>query len=400
MRNKGWRAGRLLPVVILIIAAIPDLFADGPIVSGFLDSKAIFSAGAGTAPDFSYGIEEYANLRMQTRVGDRAIFYGSFNLIAASGSSTEAAKPVQETSGNLLQSASSSYIAGENYVAAMELERLYVRLNGEYLDIDAGLMRLAFGYGQIFAPSDFLNPRNPLFPDARPRGILGSAFSFYPTDTLKLLTFASAPKNPFNSGGDGSLFGISGDHHWDKASLQLLYSFETPRTGSVYGIHRGGFSLKADLELGFVADMLYTYNHEISPGIDGLSVSIGFDYSFFKGDVYVIAEYLYSGSASATTASSENIFGFSKQNYLYGMALYRFNDYTNLSLACIAGLDDISFSPILGLEHELFQGMTLTVQGQIPLDWKTFTNSGEQGELGSEHTGQKFSLTVKIRLRF
>ncbi|MDR3337863.1 MAG: hypothetical protein LBT16_11750 [Treponema sp.] len=176
-------------------------------------------------PDFSYGVEEYANLRMQTRIGKQAVFYGAFNLITASGSSAESAKPVVDANGNVLQPSYTSYIAGENYGAAMELERLYVRLNGEHIDADMGLMRLAFGYGQAFGLSDFLNPRNPLFPDARPRGILDAAFSAYPVDTMKLLTFATAPKDPFNSGGEGSLFGISGEQHWDKASLQLLTAY-------------------------------------------------------------------------------------------------------------------------------------------------------------------------------
>jgi hypothetical protein len=144
-----------------------------------------------------------------------------------------------------------------------------------------------------------------------------------------------------------------------------------------------------------VADVLYTYNHEANPGIDGLSASAGFDYSFFKGDVYVFAEYLYSGSVSATAASGENPFGFLKQHYLYGMASYRFNDYTNASLACLFGMDDSSFSPIVRVEHELFQGMTLTVQGQIPLDQDTFTNNEKQGELGPVSSGSHFLLASR-----
>jgi hypothetical protein len=390
---------RFLAVFFIGIGTV--LSAQDLRVSGLLDSKLSAAVGAGSSSGFSYGIEEYANLRLQTRVGQQAVFYGAFNLIAASGNSAAAAKPVPDAGGTvLLQSAYSPYLAGENYAAATELERLYVRLNGEYIDADMGLMRLAFGYGQVFGPSDFLNPRNPLFPDARPRGILGAAFAAYPADAMKLLAFAAAPKDPFNAGGEGSLFGISGEQHGDRASLQLLYAFETPRPGSSFGLHRVGFSLKADMELGVVADVLYTYNHEANPGIDGLSASAGFDYSFFKGNLYVLAEYLYSGSASATAAGGGNLFGFSNRNYLYGMALYRFNDYTNASLACVFGMDDSSFSPVLSFEHELFQGMTLTIQGRMPRDRDTFMDDGEQGELGPKNTGQRFSLTAQLRLRF
>jgi hypothetical protein len=372
---------------------LPGSFAEGPVFSGLLDSKVSFSAGAGNragdGSDFSYGIEEYANLRVQTKIRDRAAFYGSFNLLALSGTFAKTA----DTLGLM-------NVIGENYAAVMELERLYFRLNGDRLDLDAGLMRLGFGYGQVFAPSDFLNPRNPLFPDARPRGILGVNASAYPVDTAKFTAFAVAGKDPLNTEGGGVLFGLSGENHWDRVSLQFLYSFETPQTGPSYGIHRGGLSLKADVEVGIVADMLYTINPEAASGWDGVSVSAGFDYNFFKGDLYVLAEYLYSGSTSSTAASGNNVAGFAKRNYLYAMARYNFSDYTNASLGCIMGMDDVSFAPILSIEHDLFQGMTLMMQCQIPLDRDMFTNNGKQGEFGPIRSGSHFLTDVKVRLRF
>jgi hypothetical protein len=369
---------------------VAPLFADGPVISGFLDTKLTGALGSAAAPEFFYGVEEYANLRLQSRVGERGVFYGAFNIVAAAGSS-----------------AAAGYTTGLNYAAAMEPERLYFRLRGEALDLDAGLMRLAFGYGQVFGPSDFLNPRNPLFPDARPRGILAAALSVYPLDTMKLLTFAAAPRNPLDLDGEGAFFGLSGDQHWDQASLQILYAYEAPRTevnpgsstGSKYGIHRMGLSLKADLELGLAADALYTYNPEAATELEGLSASAGFDYSFFQGDLYVLAEYLYNGAASATAQSAENPMGFSNQHYVYLMARYRFGDYTNLSLGCLAGLEDVSFSPVLGFSHELFQGLSLNVQGQVPLDRNTFSE-GEPGELGPEKSRVHLLLTLSARLRF
>jgi hypothetical protein len=375
--------------VIYLALALPVAFAEGPVFSGLLDSKVSFSAGTGNSPDFSYGIEEYANLRLQTKIRDRATFYGSFNLIALSGTFAKAADTLGLVN-----------VTGENYAATLELERLYFRLNGERIDVDVGLMRLGFGYGQIFAPSDFLNPRNPLFPDVRPRGILGVNTSVYPFDTAKLTAFATAGKDPLNTEGGGVLFGLSGENHWDRASLQFLYSLETPQTGSCYGIHRGGLSFKADAEIGIVADMLYTINPEEVIDWNGLSASAGFDYNFFKGDLYVLAEYLYSGSASSTVVSENNLAGFAKQNYLYAMTRYNFSDYTNASLGCIMGLDDVSFSPMLSIEHDLFQGMTLTAQCQIPLDRDMFINNGKQGEFGPVHSGSHFLANVKVRLRF
>jgi hypothetical protein len=383
---------------MILFSSGTELLAEGFTLSGILDSKVSFQGGTGDAASFLFGWEEYANLRLQTKIGDRADFYGAFNLIAAAGSSALAAGGFAGAA--LSPFAASAFITGDNYVAAMELERLYMRIKGEYLDVDTGLMRLGFGFGQVFSPSDFLNPRNPLFPDARPRAVLGAAASIYPEDTIKLLAFAAVPKDPFNASGKGFLTGISGDKHWDRASVQVLYSFESPQDTSEYGIHRTGLSLKADMELGVTVDLLYRYNHEVRTGIDGLSVSTGVDYSFSGGNFYVLAEYLYNGALSSTAQSTENQTGFSNRNYLCGTVLYRFSDYTQINLTVLFGLDDISFSPSITLDHDLFQGITLSLTGQVPLDRDVFTGNGLRGELGPQMTGANGLVTAKVRLRF
>jgi hypothetical protein len=400
---------KLFGLTVLLAALVSQgIAALDMTVSGLLDSKATAIAGAGEAEDFSYGIEEYANIRLQSKIRDSAVFYGAFNLVAASGVS---ALPLLSPAGLALGA------GGENYAAARELERLYFRVNGEYTDFDAGLMRLAFGYGQVFGPSDFLNPRNPLFPDARPRGILGAALSVYPADDFKLQGFASAPKDPFNSNGKGILAGLMLENHWSKASLQGFYSYEAPRnsisaqdeTGAdmivraetPLGLHRFSLSAKADLELGFASDIIYTLNPDDPYAIEGLSASAGFDYSFFDGYFYVLAEYLYNGDNSVTANNLiDNIYGFSNHHYLYGLIRYSFNDYTSVSASAMAGLSDLSFMPILTVEHELFQGCALTVNGQIPLDRDLFGDEGNQGEFGPVNSGAQFILTAKVRLRF
>ncbi|MDR3147971.1 MAG: hypothetical protein LBU00_06315 [Treponema sp.] len=372
--------------------------------SGLLDSTVSFAGDPGGGQPFAYDWEEYANLRMRTPVGDRADFYGAVNLIAAAGSSavnaaalgvTNAAvgpTPSAFTAGKNYAAGAAvgagTFMLGENYAAAMELERLYFRLRGEALDADVGLMRLGFGYGQAFSPSDFLNPKNPLFPDARPRAVLGAAISAYPQDTLKILAFTVTPKNPLNSGGGGFITGTSADMHGDRASVQLLYAYETPREGSPAGIHRSGLSLKADLtraRLGFAVDLLYTYNPESRAGIGGLAADAGFDYSFGDGRFYVLTEYLYSSSASATTQSAENALGLSARHNLCGTILYHINDYTQVNLTCLFGLENGSVTPVLTLDHDLFQGVTLTLSGQASLDKEEFNG---------------VSTVAKVRLRF
>jgi len=372
-------------------------------VSGLLDSTVSMNAGAGDAPAFSCGIEEYANLRIQARLRDKAVFYGAFNIIAASGAYTPGLAALGFNS------------SGENYIAGIELERLYFRLNGEHTDFDAGLMRLPFGYGQVWGSSDFLNPKNPLKPDARPRAVLGAGLSWYPVDELKLLAWSAAPRNPLTQDSDGWLVGISMDQHWQKASLQALYSYEMPKIGSEYGIHRAGLSVKADLEVGLVMDALYSYNHEAGTEWDGLSLGLGADYSFFGGDLIVLAEYLYNGAASSTSKKGGG--NFFNEHYLYTGFTWVFNSFTNMNIALISGIGDVSFTPLISINYDLFQGATLTFSAQVPLDRDLFHKDGNLGELGPirpdylqpkspetgellGHFGSYFSCTVRLRLRF
>jgi hypothetical protein len=391
MKRRAWNLGVFLGTVLLSLGTALPVLAEGFTLSGILDNKVNFQSGIGDAAPFLFGWEAYANLRMQQKIGDRADFFGAFNFIAAAGSSVPAVTSPFPAS---------VFSAGDNYAAAMELERLYLRLKSEYIDLDTGLMRLGFGYGRIFSPSDFLNPRNPLFPDARPRAVLGAAVSAYPEDTIKLLAFTAAPHNPFNADGKGFLFGISGEKHGDWASIQALYSFESPQETSAYGVHRAGLSFKADVEVGVTLDLLYRYNREAYTGPEGLSLSTGVDYSFFDGAFSMLFEYLYTGAASSTAKNDENPAGFSNRNYLCGTFLYRFTDYTQLNLTLLFGLDDVSFSPVLTLDHDLFQGVTLSLSGRFPLDRDAVTGNGLRGELGPRMTGAVSLVTAKIRLRF
>jgi hypothetical protein len=386
---------RNIALFLLAFLAINGLiFSAGPELSGVVDTTINYTAGAGDVPPHSFGLEEYANLRLRVRAGEKAVFYGAFNLIAVSGNYLERAAMLESANQNP-SFVSSPFIYGENYVAGMELERLYLRINGDYVDTEAGLLRINFGFSQVWGSSDFLNPRNPLFPNARPRGVLGADASFYPVDSLKLMLFAAAPKAPMQSGGGGFLPGFSLDQHWDRASVQALYAFETP--GPESGTHRFGLSLKADLELGFVADALYTLKADKAEGIEGLSLGAGFDYSFLGGDLYVLAEYLFNGDSSATALG----FGGAWMNhhYLYGTALYRFSDYCSLALSTVFCFDDLSFSPFAALNYELFQGFSLNLTARLLLDQDSLFG-GKTGELGPVKSGAKFIVDAGARLRF
>jgi hypothetical protein len=63
---------------------------------------------------------------------------------------------------------------------------------------------------------------------------------------------------------------------------------------------------------------------------------------------------------------------------------------------------DLSFTPVLTAEHELFQGFTLSLNCQIPLDRSV--SGGAAGEFGplppGAAAGRYFQTTLKARLRF
>jgi hypothetical protein len=373
---------KLLCVLVALFFVLGALPAE-PIISGYLDSSVFM--GAGGSSGFIYGLEEYANIRLQAKVRDMGTFYGSFNFTAVSGAYARPAAP---------------FVAGDNYAAALELERLYFKASGETLDFQGGLMRLAYGYGLAFGPMDFLNPRNPLKIDARPRAILGADLAFFPTGNMKLQGFTAAARDPFAPSGSGTLAGLSGEYHGDYLSVQGLYAFESSGTGNPEGLHRFGLSLKGDVEVGLVADALYTYDPRAKTKEDGLAASLGLDYTFLDGDLYVLAEYLYSGASSSTSLSLAN--GFIKNHYLFAQGAYRLGDYTTLSLGCMAGLQDTSFAAMLGGEHELFQGFTISLNCQVPLDKSYF--GGDAGEFGpvppGSPVGSRFQSTLKARIKF
>jgi hypothetical protein len=383
----------ILISLILTLTASAQGRSAGLSFSGVFESAVSANAGAGEAQALTYGTEQYANIRMQSRVGDYATFLGAVNFIAAAGD--YAVRPA---------AMGVDVDVGENYVAAIELERLFFRIKTEKFNFDGGLMRMPFGFSNVWGPSDFLNPKNPLKPDARPRAVLGGMVSWFPIDDFKVQGFAAAGRDPLAS--NSGIAGVSADRHWGKASVQALYSFERsedfPGTALNPWTHRAGLSLKADLELGFVADMLYTYNSEIEDKVDGLSFSAGFDYSLFSAKLIINAEYLYSGAASSTSILGGG--SFFNRHYLYTGLTWRFSDFTNAGIALISGIDDVSFIPVVTFNKELFQGVSLSAMAQIPLDRNLFSGGGDYGEFGPRpfgaYAGSHFYLETKLRFRF
>ena len=350
MNSRRPRAALSAALAVIVTGACPLTAASDPVISGILQTRLDAAWQDGAAEDYTVGLEEYASLRLKAAAGDRGTVYAAVNLVAASGSCAS-----DGLAGN-------SLIAGDNYAAAIEVERLYAKIQGRTTDVEGGLLRIPFGYGQAFRPTDFLNPPNPLLPDARPRAVLGGTLALYPADTSKLRAFAAMGTDPGTSDGGGASFGLSGDINTERLSSQALYAYQAPSSTAPDGIHRGGFSAKLEAGAAFVADVMYSWDGGELVGFGGLRASMGIDYSVLGGDLYLLGQYLYNGPRLLERGTLP------RTNYLYGLILYRFDDYTSATLSALAGLDDESCAPSMGVERELFQGCTAGMSFRMAFD--------------------------------
>ncbi|GAB4366688.1 MAG: hypothetical protein Kow009_03490 [Spirochaetales bacterium] len=380
------------------------------------------------------GLEEFANLRLKAPVGEQGMVFAAVNLAAASGTALSLV-PAGQTG-----TVAEPYVSGKGYASALELERLYIRLEGEETDLEAGLLRIPFGFGQAFRPTDFLNPPNPLFPDARPRGSLGAVYTMYPTGLCIVRLFYVGGEDPLKTTGAGVIGGVSGEIHGPKASAQGFYVFQAPGGSAGAGvgidgglvssipssrpIHRFGLAIKLESEASFVLDALYNWYDRSWTGWQGLQAALGVDYSILKGKLIMVVQYLYNGQGTLnpgdrlsrlyepdagrwedvspeerTLRSDIPIGELNRKNYLNGGATYQFSDYTRATFSCTAGLDDGSLVPLLSVEHEPLQGLLVSASFQIFLDGKAL-GYGSYGELGPAHAGKWGELTLKARVRF
>jgi hypothetical protein len=202
-------------------------------------------------------------------------------------------------------------------------------------------------------------------------------------------------------------------------------------------VHRFGLSVKVEAGASFVLDTLYIldtavvdsgyyYDREWN-GLQGLEASLGVDYSIFDGDLYMLCQYLYHGGGALESGDTLDRLYYptsgdwsdyapagraaflrrdipfselNRKNYLYTAFTYRFNDYTSSTLSCVTSLDDLSFSPLAQVEHQLFQGLTLGLSLRVPLDRRTFSDSADYGELGPTQTGMRFQTVATAKLKF
>lgn len=395
-----------VPIVLALCAASsPLLTAETPRISGLAEStvEASFGGDGGTAAVF----EEYANIRLESSIGEYGKFFASMNALAAGG--TEA--PLDTD---------------------CDLERLYLSLRLDSLDASAGLMRIPFGYSSAFRPTDILNPVNPLYPDARLTGVLGGIVSWYPADEISIAVFVADraatdiiledPVAGLPLQDARPLAGLSFESHASRFSVQGLYAAREPVSGSDAVESRAGLSLKIEAGVGLVFEALFFSDGQSSPALHGsgswLKASGGVDYSFLDGKLVLLAQYLYNGSGPLSSDDTlEDLYGdpdwhdggnrvpltgfadYYRRQYAWFSALCSKDDFTRFQAAVLVSLDDGSLVPVLEAEHEPFQGLVVTLSARAYLDERSF-GGGEYGELGREQAGRAGEISLRAAVRF
>ena len=377
--------------------------------------------GYGSPDRGRYGFEQYGNLRLEAPLQNQGKVFAAINVQAASGTLV----PVLSTQGVTAVS------MGEGYASSVELERLYYRVEGESYEGEAGLLRIPFGFGQAWRPTDFLNPPNPLNPGARPPGVLAAVWTIYPSDFTLLRFFVSSGPDPSQVHGEGVLGGVSGEVHNPTYSMQGWYALQAPYQGKERPDHRVGLSFKWDGVVAFVLDALYTlegdavatgwwYDRRWNP-LRGLQAAAGLDGSW--GEFIYLVQYLYNGQGALDPGDSLGelydsspgdwrvlpperrvvrtgtpLQELNRKHYLFGSLLYKMDDYTRLTLSSTVNLDDGSWVPAVSIEREPFQGFTLQVTARLFLDPHEL-GIGPAGEWGPLHTGKRGDFVVKVQVR-
>ena len=402
----------------------PSFLINGSFTSSFdVLNRRTYPEGGGS---FAQGWANLANLRFRTAAGKDLSFFASTNITAASG----------------------FYALALGAGAQAELERLYFKAGGERADLEAGLIRVARGYGYAFSPLDFLNPRdaaNTLDPQARPPGRWGVHATFFPADLWRVELFGLLGDDPTKEKMWGSRFGAATAFSERRFTFDILYALLLPEIepGSLPVPPEpayfnddfsqiAGFALKADVGIGLFVEALYRLEHRALKdgsyygkslhGYEGLEAAVGADYTF--GDLYLLGEYLFYGPGHVDWGSgsldplyigawqdlappdrlaqlddTKRPLPFARHDYLFLLARWRLVQDLSLGASCLAGLDDLSVLLTVFAEYEVLQNLTLQLRLLQPLDRRLFDSGAPAGEWGSTVLGfhQLLGLTARVR---
>lgn len=285
---------------------------------------------------YSWGVNNYENLRIKSTINEFLSFVISFNINTFSGNYTEQYKLYFEQAAFSMlidpvkyKLVNNSYFSipfyyKNSYIGSIDLERLYFTIRTKVMDLEMGLIRLAKGYSFFFKPLDIFNPVDPFHPDARPEGKIALKMIFYPSTMWTIDLFAILPDNPLEKKGWGFKFGTSTNFSFNRFNFELLYALflpeveylkrpkelELPEYLNNDFSHLFGFAMKLDIEIGLITEISYRLEQRMirEKGYygkplylyRGLDFTVGIDYTIPLGKsdskLYFLVEYMFFGS--------------------------------------------------------------------------------------------------------
>lgn len=416
--------------------------------------------------EFNWGLHNFLNLRFNSEINEYLSFGFSINISTFTGSFSNFYTyffpdflflQLQDPSSDkkvlkeyAIKLFSLPFYYKSTYIGSIELERLYFKAGNEYFDIETGLIRIANGQKEsFFSPIDFLNPKNPLNPTARPEGKLAVLASVYPFKLVTIQSFVIFPEDPFNNRGWGFKFGTKAKLFFKKFNFELLYALflpeieyekdakelSLPESINNDFSHIAAISFKADVEIGLFFDILYRFDHKSFKrgkyyektfyGYEGLEASFGLDYTLPGGRIYLKLEYLFYGSGMldwgqdineiyntpewqyvnpyhrmTILKSEKKILNFLHHDYIYGVINVKVNDYFLMGLSYLFGADDQSGILTLLGQIEPFQTFTFTIQAIVPFDWNMLNKDWQKGEFGETYLGYYHKWLFLCKVKF
>ncbi len=403
LSSKRMNTARFLMIFIFSLPLSLLHSQEGIVFSGV--AKSTVGVLADSSESWNVAAEQYANFRITAPVGEIGSFYTAFNVLAVSTPET-------------------------GLITEGEIERLYTAFRFDATDVNLGLMRIPFGYGMGIRPTDIINPQNPLFPDARLRGVLAGLITWYPGDDLQVQGFAVQKSNKYFEGqsisfSGESLFGFSVDHHNPIFSVQGLALTKIPGEQPDDYLLHFGCSFKIDVFVGFAFDALITTDGKtgFAEGRENAAIAaaLSCDYSLLSGKLFLLAQYYYTsaGMLSSTDSISDYLeagYGVGsgelsiqslqsggtsllRRQYGFFTVLYNHSDYARLQLSVLASLCDASAFPTIRHEFEPVQAVTLISIVAIPLDM-TVLGGTEKGEFGPDVVGLHAAASFSVEYRF
>ncbi len=240
-----------------------------------------------------------------------------------------------------------------NAAVSAEIIKLYLKIKPSFGDITLGRQIVRFGQGFIFSPIDLFSQRDlsDIAFSRKGSDIIRVEIPLSDTGKIEALSTLSTHFTNIDSALKISL-NIGG---WD-TSVVAMYRYSDYETIA-------GFAFKGDLILGWHGEAVL---HILNNGKDVFPEAVvGADYSFFDGNLILMAEYYYNGrSVDVSKLTPSNIASVKRtwfaEDYAFFRVQYLIDEISGVSANTIFNFSDNAGITSLQYNRSLFQNFNMT----------------------------------------